>query len=518
MQEDSDANAGPKHRTYPNDWSDMRLLSETLLLISSLFIPCTLSHVDALHSLSNFSDIRRLFFPKYHSQAPQAMRTTRPNLTPVDDFHSRHRRQRSIYDKSGNASTIRATAALSSSGCAKLTLFAGGEVVVGCTVGLIGFGEEAFGVMTCCSGEGRPRLSDGRVECLGAGGLDSWNAAGEIGLAGSRAGCELIEDFGVCLDWAETGGVGGGGSWNEADDDVLDVIGPDGVDGVGIWKADVGDPVLEGPLRAGDCNGVSKSNSGLEVVVEGMAGSVGVMGAKDGVSFVSKAEKFHIPAEGSGGCSCAFVVTSSCSSFDAAATSVASVSLEVAGEVSFMAGSSTELFTPMSKIPLAGRLLPTGEATDGEATISPHSSSSSSSTSAFEPTDGAEGGGTSCREDLLSGSGALAVTPVLPSNLDAGTSSDCLTARLGGLEEAGVADPLVMVLQPKAGLFGGPGMLSGDGDGRLLTPGDRGGKLFSPVDKLREWVAADLGCRDRGRGTVAEAGFGGCALFLLPKI
>lgn len=171
-------------------------------------------------------------------------------------------------------------------------------------VGLIGFGEEtfgeeAFGVMTCCKGEGRPRLSDGRVECLGEGGLDSWNAAGEIGLAGSRAGCELIEDLGVCFDWPETGGVGGGGSWNEADEDVLeDVLGPDGVDGVGIWKADVGEPVLDGPLRAGDCSGVSKSNSGLEVVVGGIAGSVGVAGANDGVSVVSKAEKSHIAAEG----------------------------------------------------------------------------------------------------------------------------------------------------------------------------------------------------------------------------
>lgn len=182
-----------------------------------------------------------------------------------------------------------------------------------------------------------------------------------------------------------------------------------------------------------------------------------------------------------------------------------------------MASSATELFTPVSKIPLTGRLLPIGEATDGEATISPHSSSSSS-TRTFEPTDGADGGGTSCREDLLSGSGALEVTPVLVSNVDEGTSRDCLTARLGGREEAGVADPLVMVLQPKAGLFGGPGMLNGDGDGRLLTPGDRGGKLLTPVDKLREWTAADFGCRDRGRGTVAEVSFGGCALFLLPKI
>lgn len=166
-------------------------------------------------------------------------------------------------------------------------------------VGLIGFGEEAFGVMTWCNGEGRPKLSEGRVECLGEGGLESWNAAGEIGLVGSRAGCELIEDFGVCLDWVETGGVGGGGSWNEADDDVLeDAIGPDGVDGVGIWNADVGDPVREGSLRAGDCNGVSKSNSGLEVVVGGMEGSVGVSGAKDGARVVSKAEKSHTPAEG----------------------------------------------------------------------------------------------------------------------------------------------------------------------------------------------------------------------------
>lgn len=153
--------------------------------------------------------------------------------------------------------------------------------------------------MTCCNGDGRPRLSDGRAECLGEGGLGSWNAAGEIGLTGSRAGCELIEDFGVCFAWPEIGGVGGGGSWNEAEDDVLeDATGRDGVDGVGIWKADVGDPVLEGPLRAGDCSGVSKSNSGLEVVVGGIAGSVGVMGAKNGVSFVSKAEKSQIAGEG----------------------------------------------------------------------------------------------------------------------------------------------------------------------------------------------------------------------------
>lgn len=163
------------------------------------------------------------------------------------------------------------------------------------------------------------------------------------------------------------------------------------------------------------------------------------------------------------------------------------MSLEGAGKGPFMASPATELFTPVSKMPLAGRLPPIGEAADGEATISPHSSSSSSSsTRAFEPTDGAEGGGTSCREDLLSDSGAPAVKPVLLSNLDDGTSSDCLTAMLGGREEAGVAEPSVMVLQPKAGLFGGPGMLIGDGDGRLLTPGDRGGRLLTPVDKLRE--------------------------------
>lgn len=165
---------------------------------------------------------------------------------------------------------------------------------------------------------------------------------------------------------------------------------------------------------------------------------------------------------------------------------VAPVSWEGADGMPFKAGSTTGLFTPVPKTPLTGRLLPIGEATDGEATISPHSSSSSSSTSAFEFTDGAAGGGTSCREDLLSGSGAPAETPVLLSNVEAGTSRDGLTAMLGGREDAGVADSFVMVLQPKAGLFGGPGMLIGDGGGRLLTPGDRGGRLLTPLDRLRE--------------------------------
>lgn len=323
--------------------------------------------------------------------------------------------------------------------------------------------------MTCCKGDGRPKLSDGRFECLGDGGLESWNAAGEIGRMGSRGGCELIDDFGVCFDEVETGGVGGGGSWNEAGDEVLeDAIGPDGVDGVGSWKAAVGEPVLEGPLKAGDCSGVSKSNSGFEVVVGGMAGTVGVTGENDGARVVSKAEKSHISVEGVGGCWRAFLGPSSCSSFEATATSVASVSFTgAAGEGAFVESSAMELFTPMSKIPLTGRLLPIGE-----ATISPHSSSSSSSTNAFEPTDGADDGGASCREGLLSGSWVLVVTPVLLPNLDDVASRDCLTARLGGREDEGVPDSSVMVLQPKAGLFGGPGMLIGDGHGRLLTPGD----------------------------------------------
>lgn len=310
----------------------------------------------------------------------------------------------------------------------------------------------------------------------------SWNAAGEIGLIDSRAGCELIEDFGVCFDGLETGGVdGGGGSWNEAGDEVVeDAIGPDGVDGVGSWNADIGDPVLEGPLRAGDCSGVSKSKSGFEVVVGGMAGTVGVWGEKDGAKVVSKAEKSHTSAEGAGGCSFAAVVAS-CPSFEATASSVAPVLLTGAGEGSFVESSAAEPFTPVSKIPLTGRLL-----TAGDATISPHSSSSSSSTSAFELTGGTEGGGGSCRESLLSGSLMLVVAPVLFVEPDDVTSSDCLTALLGGREEAGVVEPFVMVLQPKAGLFGGPGMLIGDGQGRLFTPGDRGGKLLTPVDKLRE--------------------------------
>lgn len=45
---------------------------------------------------------------------------------------------------------------------------------------------------------------------------------------------------------------------------------------------EAGEAVRDGVLGVGDCNGVSKLNSGFEVVVGGMAGAAGVL---------SKAEK-----------------------------------------------------------------------------------------------------------------------------------------------------------------------------------------------------------------------------------
>lgn len=70
--------------------------------------------------------------------------------------------------------------------------------------GLIGCGEDALGVRTFCSGDGRPMLSDDRCVCWGikgtgdAGGFDICRATGELGLEGPLEMVELIDVFEAC--------------------------------------------------------------------------------------------------------------------------------------------------------------------------------------------------------------------------------------------------------------------------------------------------------------------------------
>lgn len=278
------------------------------------------------------------------------------------------------------------------------------------------------------------------------------------------------------------------------------------MEGLDSWNADIGDAVLEGPLRVGDCNGVSNSNSGFEVIVGGMAGTIGGVVAAGACDVLSKAEKSQVWAAGAAGGNCvasAFAAFPPRWSSDDTASRVKLVSLAGAGEAYFSPrGLPIEPFVPLptSNNPLTGRLV-----LGGEATISPHSSSSSSSSTSGTETFGFSGdggreteGGANCKEFLLAGSLTLAVLDLLTVRFADVTSIDCLTPLLGGRVEAGVteADPSVTVLQPKAGLLGGAGMPRGDGGGklftpgdlgsRLLTPGDRGGRLLTPADRFRE--------------------------------
>lgn len=266
------------------------------------------------------------------------------------------------------------------------------------------------------------------------------------------------------------------------------------------WDADIGDAVFEGPLRAGDCRGVSNSNSGFDVMVGGIEGTIGGVGVA-ATCAVSKAAKSQIWAAGADGSAGAGTASTSltvwpCWSFDDTASSVTLVSAVGAGEVRLSADSeASALAMPTSKNPLTGRL-----ALGGETTISPHSSSLSSSSSTSGTgsidfsgdTEGGADGGASCKEVRLSGSLMLVATDLLLAKFTEVTSMDRLTARLGGREEPGVseAEPSVAVLHPKAGLLGGPGILRGEGEGggRLLTPGDGGGRLLTPVDRFREWA------------------------------
>lgn len=87
----------------------------------------------------------------------------------------------------------------SSTFCAKLTLFNGDAML-----GLMGCGEEIFGFKTCCSGEGRPMLSDDRCACCGfndtadIGGFANWKDAGELGLEEPLEAIELMDAFDAC--------------------------------------------------------------------------------------------------------------------------------------------------------------------------------------------------------------------------------------------------------------------------------------------------------------------------------
>lgn len=243
---------------------------------------------------------------------------------------------------------------------------------------------------------------------------------------------------------------------------------------------------------------MSNSNSGFDVVVGGIEGTIGELGVADTCGAASKAEKSQTWAAGAGaaGVASAFGAVWPSSSFDDTALSVTLVSVVGTGEVGLFALNPAIELLPTPKKPLTGRLV-----LGGETIISPHSSSSSSSSSSASGTgscgfsgdkDGGMLGGARCNEVLPSGSLMLAAVDLLLAPFAEVTSIDRRTVRLGGREEPGVseAEPSVAVLHPKAGLLGNPAILKGDGEGggRLFTPGDRGGRLLIPVDKFREWA------------------------------
>lgn len=334
-----------------------------------------------------------------------------------------------------------------------------------------------FGIITLCNGDGRIRVKEflgvwcGRIGADGVGALVvGWIHAGDaaLGVDVIVGDCETGNGAGdVLLDSALDVGESGGG--NEPGDPDLDILRA-GECGSGN---EAGERVLDGGFRAGDGKGVSKSNAGFEVVVGGSAGAADVL-SNDEKSHISPKDMLESSFEGrkedaAMGASCVVGV----------------ISLEPAARLTL------ELWALVSKKSLPGRLL-----TVGEATISPHSSSSSSSllssgTAAASLLDmtGAGAGGDIGRTDSdFSGSG----TPGDALSVErAGlTSSDCLVYSLGGRGEAGVKEPVVPELQLNVGAAGGKGILSGE----------RGAKLLTPAEAVRECArAVDCTWSDKGR-------------------